>query len=294
MNFRQGLTDAWALVATFVPKLLGFLLILLIGFLIAKAVQKAVNAVLEKVGFDRVVERGPVGQAMSKSKYDASDLIAKLLYYTVLLITLTVAFGTFGPNNPISVLLQGLIGWLPKLAIAILIIIVASAIAKGVKDLIEGMLGGLSYGKVLASAASIFILALGIIAALDVVEIAVGVTRPLLIAFLATIGAILAIGVGGGMIRPMERRWDGWLNTMEQESSNMRQNARPASEVARERQQQLQNQYSGQQQSAQTYTQPAGSGATAVGYEPGQQTYVDPAQQPQQYPPADPPGTVYR
>lgn len=293
MNFEQGLNNAWTNIATFVPKLVIFLIILLIGWLIAKAVEKAVNAVLEKVGFDRVVERGPVGQAMAKSKYDASDLIAKLLYFTILLITLSVAFGVFG-TNPISDLLTGLIAFLPKVAVALVIIIIASAIAKAVKDLIEGMLGGLSYGKVLANIASIFILGIGIIAALNQVDVAVSVTTPILITLLATLGAVIAIGVGGGMIRPMERRWDRWLHTMEQESGNIRQNARPASEVARERKQQLQNQYGDQPtgQPVSTYAAPAsGSGATAAGYDAGtaqQTTYPT-----EQYP-TDQPGPEYR
>lgn len=57
-----------------------FLLILLIGWLVAKAIAKAVDKLLERVGFDRVVERGGINRMLAKSKYDASDVIAKLLY----------------------------------------------------------------------------------------------------------------------------------------------------------------------------------------------------------------------
>ncbi len=216
MDFQQGLTDAWRAVATFVPKLAAFLLILLIGFFVAKAVAKLVDKVLERVGFDRLVERGGVQRMLARSKYDASDLIAKLVYYALLLITLQIAFGVWGPN-PVSELLTGIVAWLPRAVVAIVIVVVAGAIASAVKDFITGALGGLSYGRVLANIASVFIWGLGIIAALNQIGVATTVTTPVLIAVLATVGGILVVGVGGGLIRPMQDRWEGWLGRAEQE-----------------------------------------------------------------------------
>jgi hypothetical protein len=96
---------------------------------------------------------------------------------------------------------------------------VASAIARVVKDLISAALGGLSYGRFIATAASVAIIALGVIAALDQIGIAAQVTQTILVAVVATIGAILAIGVGGGMVRPMQDRWERMLNAAERETS---------------------------------------------------------------------------
>jgi small-conductance mechanosensitive channel len=224
-NIQRALADGLSLVATFVPKLLLFLVILLIGWLIAKGLRKVTDTVLEKVGFDRAVERGGVGRALEQSQYDASDLIAALVYYAVLLITLQMAFGAFG-NNPISDLLAGIVAFLPRLAIAIIIVVVASAIASAVKDLITGVMGGLSYGKILANIASVFILGLGVIAALSQIGIAVEVTLPVLITVLATVAGILIVGVGGGLIAPMRQRWERWLAKAEQEAPKAAAQAR--------------------------------------------------------------------
>ncbi len=209
-------------VANFVPRLVAFLVILLIGWLIAKALSKAADKILERLGFDRAVERGGVKKALSRSKYDASDIVSKIVYYTLMLFVLQFAFGVFGPN-PIRELIQGVIAFLPKLFVAIVIVVVASAIAKGVKDIISSTFGGLSYGNALANIASVFIIGLGIIAALNQIDVAVAVTNTILIAFLATLGGIAVIGVGGGLIQPMQRRWEGWLATAEQETGNIRQ-----------------------------------------------------------------------
>ena len=57
-RLQNALGDGLSAVATFVPKLVAFLLILIIGLFVAKAIGKAIDKVLERVGFDRAVESG--------------------------------------------------------------------------------------------------------------------------------------------------------------------------------------------------------------------------------------------
>ena len=54
------------------------------------------------------------------------------------------------------------------------------------------------------------------------------VTTPVLITVLATVGGILVIGVGGGLIAPMAKRWEGWLARAEQESGTITEQVRNA------------------------------------------------------------------
>ena len=84
-----------------IPKILVFLLILVIGWLVAKALERIVIMILHRVKFDHFVERGVVGQALARSNSDATTLIAKIVYYAILLVTLQMAFGVWGAN-PIS------------------------------------------------------------------------------------------------------------------------------------------------------------------------------------------------
>ena len=218
---RDALNDMWRSVATFAPKLVAFLLILIIGLIVAKLISKAVDKILERVGFDRAVERGGVKRALANSRYDASTIASKIVYYALVLFVLQLAFGVFGPN-PISILLTGVIAFLPKLFVALIIVVVASAIAAAVRDLLSNSLSGLSYGRLLANLASIFILGLGIIAALNQIGIALTVPLPVLITILATSGGILIVGVGGGLIKPMQGRWENYLQKADEERRNLR------------------------------------------------------------------------
>jgi Conserved TM helix len=227
VDYGQGVSDAWSTVATFIPKLLAFLVILFIGWLVAKAVEKILDKILERVGFDRWVERGGIKRALANSTYDASGILGRIVYYAILLFTLSVAFGVFGPN-PISDYLGAVIGYLPKLFAAILILVIAAAVAAAVKGLIQNTLGGLSYGNILAGAASVLILVVGVVAALDELQIATAVVNAVLYAALAAIAGIVIVAVGGGGIRPMQQRWERALTRDDEEKPRIAEQARRA------------------------------------------------------------------
>ncbi|WP_327142050.1 mechanosensitive ion channel family protein [Nocardia sp. NBC_01327] len=283
IDFQQGLSDAWSSVATFVPKFVGFLAILIVGWIVAKIIARLVTRVLNRVGFDRLAERGGIQDMLARSSYDATGIMAKLVYYAVLLITLQLGFGVFGPN-PISTMLDGIVGWLPKLAVAIVIVCIAGAIARVVMDMIANMLSGLSYGRMMGRIAAVFIWGVGIVAALNQIGVATSVTMPILVTVLAVIGGVLVVGVGGGLIRPMQQRWEGWLETVEGEMPEVKGHAeafqRGREDAARARQQMLAQQgamggarpMAGQQMPPGKWAeQPVGSPA---GYgQPGQQGY---------------------
>ena len=57
VDYQGGIEDAWANVARFVPKLAAAVLILVVGYIVAKAISRILS-ILERVGFDRMVERG--------------------------------------------------------------------------------------------------------------------------------------------------------------------------------------------------------------------------------------------
>jgi hypothetical protein len=251
-QFRAGLGDAWASIATFVPKLIGFLLILLIGYFIAKAVSKILDKVLERVGFDKAVERGGVGKALEKSKYDASSILGKMVFYALFLFVLQLAFGVFGPN-PISELIAGVIAYLPNVFVAILIVVIGAAVAAAVKEVIEAALGGLSYGKALALVASAMVLSIAVFAALDQLNVAENIVTGLFYAALAIIVGSSIIAIGGGGIKTMSKYWERASQKADQESSTIKQEAGGSKERVRERAQERADQ-----------ARPEGSGRTGA------------------------------
>ena len=214
---REGLTSF----ATFVPKLLGFLVILLIGYIVAKAVSKVVDRLLERAGFDRAVEKGGIKKALAKSSYDASDIVAKLVFFAIFIPVLSMAFGVLD-ITALEQPLAAFMALIPKIIVAILLVVIGAVLAGAAKSFISNALGGLSYGPALGTAAAVLIMFGFVKSALDQVGVATDVTGPVLYAVLATVAGIAIVGVGGGLITPMQHRWESMLNKADQEKDKIK------------------------------------------------------------------------
>ena len=216
VDWSSGVEDAWSRIATFVPELVAFLVVLVVGYLVVKALAKAATRALARVGFDRTVEQGAVRRALARSRYDASELVGRLLLYGLMLLVLQVAFGLFG-TNPVSDLITDVVRYVPKVLAAIAIIVVAAAVAAAAKDLVGSSLGGLSYGRSLANVASGGIVTVGAFAALSELEVAPMIVNGLFYAVLVVVAGSAVVAVGGGGIEPMRQRWERALTRYDEE-----------------------------------------------------------------------------
>jgi len=193
---------ALALLFTFVPRLLGFLVILLIGWIVASALAKAITFLLRKVGFDRIGDRIGLSRLLSQSniKTDAADVLGKLVYWFIFLIFLVPAVDALG-LNAVSALLGQVIGYLPNVFVAILILFLGTLAATVVAGIVRGASSSARIGNpnIFADVARYAILGFVALTALEQLGIA---TSLLNILFAAIVGATalaagLAFGLGG-------------------------------------------------------------------------------------------------
>lgn len=222
-------------IARFLPRLAAFIVILAVGYLVAKALQRVVRGLLRRVGFDRALDRSGIRAALARADHDANELLARLIFYGLMLLVLQLAFGVFGPN-PISDLLFRLIAFVPRIVVAVVIIVVATAIARATRDGVAALIGGLSYGNVLATAVSVLIIGIGVFAALDQLQIAQTIVTGVFYALLAIVVGVTVVAVGGGGIAPMRQRWERVLARLDDETARIRDEAsrqREAQEEAR-------------------------------------------------------------
>jgi hypothetical protein len=232
INIQQGLTEAWNSIAIFVPKLLGFLVIVIVGYIVAKLVARGVDALLDRVGFNRWVERGWLRTGLERAHMDASDILATVVFWAAFLLVLQLAFGVFGPN-PISALLAGLIAYLPKVFVAIVILVIAAALAKVATDMLTAVLGSVRAGVWIARIAGAAIMIFGIFAALSQLEIAPAIVNGLYYAILAALVGAFIVAVGGGGIRTMQRYWEQASSSLEVTGRELREQANPDAARAR-------------------------------------------------------------
>lgn len=204
---KAGLTDAWASVAAFTPKLVAALVILLVGYLVAKVVRTIVTRVLTTVRFDDVLHRAGVETASEKSGYDAKGLIAGIVGWTVMFVTLQLAAETLGATQ-FALLLTGLIAYLPLVLVAVAIVVVALAFASFVSGAIDANVG--ERGHVGARIAYWSIVGFGAFAALNQLNVAEEIVNALFYAIVgsAAVTAVIAFGVGGiPVARQVTAKW---------------------------------------------------------------------------------------
>lgn len=229
----NAIGDAIGSIIAFIPALLAFLVVLGIGYLVAKGLQKLTDALLTRVGFNRLVERGGIKQMLERSQWDASDLMARGVFWVVMIFVLQLAFGVFGPN-PVSAVLTGLIAYLPNVFAAGIILIVAAAVAAAVRDLVMAAVSGVSYGRTIANVLAIAIMVVAAFAALSQLRIAPAIVNGLFYAILVALAGVIVIAVGGSGIQPLREYWTRALDRAEREAPRLRQQTSGGTERMKE------------------------------------------------------------
>ena len=195
-SIQKGLDD----LVGFLPRLVGFLIILLIGYIIAKVLQKVVAVALEKVGADRAVRSGPSGEYIDRVAPDTSpsSLIGRVVFWFVMLGVLSIAISSLG-IAALNAFLADVLAYLPNVVAAILILVIAIALAGALARLITGAMGETGAGKMMATAVPALVLAIAVFMVLNQLKIAteiVTITYAALLGALA-LGSALAFGLGG-------------------------------------------------------------------------------------------------
>ncbi|MHB1134366.1 MAG: mechanosensitive ion channel family protein [Chloroflexota bacterium] len=197
-----SLASALVLFFAAIPKVIGFVLILIIGWFVASAVARLVAAALRAVHFNEMAGRsGFSGFVRSMGvERDSSGVIADVAKWFVRLITLVVAFDALG-LPAVSQVLQSLLLWLPNLVVALVVLVVAGLAANALHGLVRGATDQAGFGNpdLLANIARVAVWSFGIVVAVNQIGIASTLVNTL---FMATVGALalalgLAFGLGG-------------------------------------------------------------------------------------------------
>lgn len=189
-----SLANALNLVLTFIPKLIGFLVILLVGWIVASLVSKGVTLLLRKVGFDRLGDR--IGLTRLEQNMgmhlDAAGILGKVVYWFLFLIFLIPAVDTLGLTS-VSTILNRIIAYIPNVFVAILVLFLGALLATFIADIVRGA----TNNTIFSTIARVAILGFAAIIAVEQLQIAPALMN---ILFTAIIGSVaLAVGLAFGL-----------------------------------------------------------------------------------------------
>jgi hypothetical protein len=197
-----SVATALALFFEAIPRIIGFLAILIIGWLVASAIAGVVAAFLRAVRFNELAERSGFAGFVNNMgvRKDSAGVLADVTKWFVRLIVLVVAFDALG-LPAVSQVLQSLLLWLPNLVVALVVLVIAGLAANALHGLVRGATAeaGLGNPDLLANIARVAVWAFGIVVAVNQLGVATALVNTL---FMATVGALalalgLAFGLGG-------------------------------------------------------------------------------------------------
>jgi len=194
IDFTQPFEDAFSKLLSFIPNLLGGLVILVVGYFVAKILGNLVGRLLGRVGFDGWMERAGVSGVLQRSGtgLTASAMLGKVVFWFVFLISFTMFASALGVPE-ISNFMSDMLGYIPRIFAAIVIICLAALFANFLAAIIRGATGN----EMLAKVGKYAILVYAAFAALTQLGIAVQLTGNTLLIVLA--GGALALGLAFGL-----------------------------------------------------------------------------------------------
>lgn len=184
----------------FLPRLIGFAIVLLIGYVVAKALQKLVALALEKAGTDRAIRSGPSGEYVQRMAPDVSpsEMIGRVVFWFIFLGALSIAISSLG-IAALNEFVADVFNYLPNIIVAILIAVVAIPVAGGLAKLAERTWGDSPMGKMMATAIPALVLGIAVFMILNQLRIATDIVVITYAALMGAValGAALAFGLGG-------------------------------------------------------------------------------------------------
>jgi Conserved TM helix len=218
------------------PRLIGAIVILLIAYLIAKAVRKLIERALPKTGIDRAVHSGRYGEYVSRyaSGFSPTAVIAAIAFWFIFLTGVLLALSTLG-IEALDNAIAAVVGYLPNVVVAILILVVAIALAGVVGGAIAKLMGDTALGKIAATVLPVLIMTVAVFMALVQLRIATQIVVGMFYIVLGGIvlAAALAFGLGGR--NAAQRLLDGAYEKGQAAMPQVRAEAALAKERAAER-----------------------------------------------------------
>lgn len=195
----------------FLPAIIGAAVLLLAGYFVARQIQKWVNRTLAKLEFNRVAKEGGLADVMERAEpsLDPVHQVGNLAFWLVMLVVILLASTALGLES-INEMFGMMLGFLPTLISAIVIVILGIVIGEFVRGLIVASAGKVEGVPTLARVSKGVVVMIAVFMAVQQVGVAEDIVTT---AFTLILGAValatgLAFGIGNTKLAgEVTRRW---------------------------------------------------------------------------------------
>ncbi len=196
-----AMTALWTKIANFIPNLFGALVVVLLGFVVAKLLDALLSKLLAKLGLDRLMGGTGLTKILGRAgiKVPISTLIGKIVYWFILLIFLVSAAQSLGLER-VSATLDIFTLYLPKVFGAILVLLAGVLLAQLLNGLVRGAAEsvGFDYAASLGRVAQGLVIIISISVAISQLEVKTDLLNHVIVIVLITVGLAVALAMGLG------------------------------------------------------------------------------------------------
>ena len=197
----NAMSSVWAPIAGFIPRLFGSLVVVLLGFVVAKLLDTLLSKLLAKLGLDRLMAGTGLNKMLSRVgiQVPVSTLIGKIIYWFVLLIFLVTAAESLGLDR-VSATLDLLALYLPKVLGAAAILLIGVLLAQLVSGIVRGAAEGvgLDYAAGLGRIGQGLVIIISISVAIGQLEVKTDLLNNVIAIVLISVGLAMALALGLG------------------------------------------------------------------------------------------------
>jgi hypothetical protein len=232
-----SLAAALAMFLSAIPKIIGFVLILVVAWLLSSLVEKGVAALLRAIRFNDLAQRSGLQDFVSKSGSgtDAAGAIGLIAKWFIRLIGMVVAFDALG-LPAVSDVLRELLLWLPNVVVALVVLVIGGLAARALSNLVRGATAeaGISSSNLLAKVAATLVWAFAIVVAVNQIGIATTLVNTLFMAFVGAIALGLGLAFGLGGRETAGQIVSKWYSTAQEKSGQIARAADAGGRIASE------------------------------------------------------------
>lgn len=141
---REMLTKVMA----YLPVLLGALVILIVGWIVAKAIRRIVDWLLKTVRFDTMADKAGISEVLRKGnlRTNAREVVSGLVYWLIMIMVLVMVVNALGLPKA-SDILASLFAYIPKVIGALFVLVVAMFLANFVSGIVRTAAGNANLPK---------------------------------------------------------------------------------------------------------------------------------------------------
>jgi len=212
-TMMESFREAFSMTLGAIPRIIGFIIIVAIGWFISSLLAKAVTGLLRAIRFEELMQKSGLADFMNKmgTGIDSVGIVAGIVKWIVRIVVLLVAFGTLGLPAVADVMRQLLL-WLPNLVVAIFVLFIGGIAARALGNIVRGATaeGGFTNPETLANVARTAVWAFAVVVAINQLGIATNLINTLFTGFVGALAIALGLAFGLGGRDLAARTLDNW------------------------------------------------------------------------------------